>query len=171
MEEKVKIPPNIAVIVVSSILTVGCAVMIFVNTETVTKVFFGVMLMIAAFLLLNSCRSFEFTKEGVCICDVFFLRRHIPLERISSIRFVAYGGQPYLFLFLDGKSVSDDHILYYIACFFPRKIISIWILEDEVEDYMKKLTKLYGNVSVGNSYLEWKIARAKNKIMIKRIRK
>ena len=171
MEEKVKIPPNVAIIIVSAMLIVGCAVMIFLDIETGTKVFLGVLLSIAIFLLLSSCRSFEFTKEGICVCDVFFLRRHISLDRISAMRFVAYGGQPGLFLFLDGKCRLNDHILYYLASFFPRKIIFIRIWEDDLDDYMKKLSKLYGNISVGDSYLEWKTARAKNEIMTKRIRK
>lgn len=124
----------------------------------------GFYVMIASIYLPLMIRSFEFSTEELCVTYAFFFKRHICTDRISSIRFVAERGKPGLAIFLDGQGAATDNRLFFKAVFHPRRIIRISIWEDDVEDYLKKLSALYNNVRLGDSYIAWKMLKAKQKL-------
>ena len=114
--------------------------------------------------LFSVFRSFEFSSEGICVCYLFFFKRHISADRITSIRFVVEGSRPSLAIFLDGQEAKTDRHLFRKAIFHPRTIIRINIWEEDVDGYLKNLTTLYNNVKLGDSYLAWKMNKFKSQL-------
>ena len=104
------------------------------------------------------------TKEEICVRRMYFFKRHIEADRITTIQILIRKSEPTIVFCIDNHKLYKQTI---IRRFFPnapmlsRKVIHIRILEDECTHYIDSLNILYGNVILDESYIKWREIKMK----------
>lgn len=104
------------------------------------------------------------SENEICVTRLGILKRCISAERISSIQLVARRRKarayPYLVICLDGHRPYNFKNVF-VRLFFALwklspKVIVVGIQEYQCAGYKEKLTELYGNVTLDESFTKWK---------------
>ena len=104
------------------------------------------------------------SKNEICVTRLGIFKRRISAERISSIHLAAQRNKHqtklYVVICLNGHQACNFENLiapvWLTRWYLSSKVIVIHILECQYKEYIQKLTKLYGNVTLDQSFRTWR---------------
>ena len=103
-------------------------------------------------VLLSAFRWIDFSENEVCMYNCYIFRRRVSADRITSIEFAVISGKIMLILCFDGHRPYSDFGLSDSVFFMSRKVYQMLIFEDKCDECIEKLTELYGEVTLCDSY-------------------